>query len=67
MTAHPILDTAPAGDRVGVAARHLYEADAALHVAIQSGVGAWIAVAYDRLHEAVLEHDAALAEGARAA
>lgn len=58
------LDNAPAEDRVSVAALHLYEADSALHIARQSGVGAWIAVAYDRLHEAVLEHDAALAERA---
>lgn len=59
------LDTAPAEDRVGVAALHLYEADFALHIARQSGVAAWITAAYDRLHEAVLEHDAALADKKR--
>ena len=39
-----------------VAARHLYEAEVALHIAHQSHVDAWIAAAADRLHDAVVEH-----------
>jgi hypothetical protein len=38
------------------AARHLYEAEVALHEAHQSHVDAWIAVAADRLHGVVVEH-----------
>lgn len=38
------------------AARHLYEAEVALHIAHQSHVDAWIAAAADRLHDAVVEH-----------
>jgi hypothetical protein len=55
------LDTTPAEDRLSGAALHLYEADFALHIARQSGIAAWVAAAYDRLHEAVLAYDAALA------
>jgi hypothetical protein len=46
--------------RVEVAARRMYDAEVALHVARQARVGAWIAAAYRRLHEAILEHTAAL-------
>ncbi len=38
------------------AARQLYEAEVALHIAHQSHVDAWIAAAADRLHDAVVEH-----------
>jgi hypothetical protein len=38
------------------AARHLYEAEVALHEAHQSHVDVWIAAAADRLHDAVVEH-----------
>jgi hypothetical protein len=52
---------------VRAAARHLFDAECALHVARQSQVDAWIAAASDRLHDAVLEHDQALsARGAGA-
>ncbi len=55
---------APAPDRlqaaVNDAARHLYDAEAALHIARQAGVGSWISAAYDRLHEAVVGHLAAV-------
>jgi hypothetical protein len=44
-----------------VAAGRLFDAECALHVARQSHVDAWIAAASDRLHDAVLEHDHALA------
>ena len=50
--------------RVGDAARHLYEAEFALHIARQSGIDAWIAAAYDRLHPAVVEYETALAASA---
>jgi hypothetical protein len=43
------------------AARHLYDAECALHAARQSRVDEWIAAAYDRLHEAVEAHRAATA------
>jgi hypothetical protein len=32
-----------------------------LHIARQSQVDRWIAAAYDRLHQALAEHDASLA------
>lgn len=48
--------------RVGDAARHLYEAEVALHIARQSGIDAWIAAAYDRLHPAVVEYETALGQ-----
>ena len=38
------------------AARHLYEAEVALHIAHQSHVDAWIIAAANRLHDAVVEH-----------
>jgi hypothetical protein len=43
------------------AARRLYDAEIALHIARQTGVTAWISAAYDRLHEAIVNHTAALA------
>jgi hypothetical protein len=56
----------PREDRVSEAARHLYEAEFALHIARQSGVDAWIMAAYDHLHPAVIEYEAALAASAEA-
>lgn len=41
---------------VATARRRLYDAETALHAARQSGVDAWVAAAYDRLHDAILEH-----------
>jgi len=46
---------------ISEAARRLYDAEIALHIARQTGVGAWIIAAYDRLHEAIVAHNAALA------
>ena len=51
----------PAEDRVTIAARGLYDAEVSLHAARQSGVDRWIAAAYDRLHEAVADHQLAVA------
>ncbi len=55
---------APAPDRrqaaVNDAASHLYDAEVALHIARQTGVGSWISAACDRLHEAVEDHTAAV-------
>ena len=45
---------------INEAARRLYDAEIALHIARQTGVGAWISAAYDRLHEAITDHTAAL-------
>ena len=42
--------------RRAVAAERLYRAEVALHAAFESGVDAWISAAYDRLHEALAEH-----------
>ena len=58
---HPSRDTT-GDDRVDTAACRLYDAEWALHVARQSQVDAWIAVAYQTLHSAVAEHLAAIAE-----
>jgi hypothetical protein len=38
------------------AARHLYDAEVALHIAHQTHVDAWITAAADRLHDALVEH-----------
>jgi hypothetical protein len=46
---------------ISAAARHLYEAETTLHTARQSGVGAWISAAYDRLSEAIADHTRAVA------
>ena len=65
MTVRTAAATAPAPDRlqaaVNDAAKHLYDAEAALHIARQAGVGSWISAAYDRLHEAVARYLAAVA------
>lgn len=52
---------------VQAAARRLYDAEIALHVAHQTAVDAWIAAAADGLHEAVLAHERAVALAAQAA
>jgi hypothetical protein len=53
---------APDGRQAAIsdAARRLYDAEVALHIARQTGVAAWISAAYDRLHEAITGHTAAL-------
>ena len=54
--------TGTAEDRIlSDAARALYEADYALHIARQSGVDSWVAAAYQHLHHAVGEYQVALA------
>jgi hypothetical protein len=47
-----------------VAARALYDAELALHVARQTRVDEWIRAAGDRLHTAVLRYEAATAGSA---
>ena len=47
---------------VGDAARHLHDAEIALHDARQSHCDQWVVAAADRLHEAVVEYLTALAE-----
>ena len=65
MTTETTVVTAAGQDRrraaISQAARHLYDAETALHTARQSGVGAWISAAYDRLSEAIAEHARAVA------
>jgi hypothetical protein len=50
-----------AEDRVQLTARRMYEAEVALHAARQAHVDQWVAAAYDRLHEAVIDHRLAVA------
>jgi hypothetical protein len=50
----------------GAAATHLYDTEVALHIARQSQVDAWISAAYDKLHQAILQHEAAQAAASRA-
>lgn len=40
------------------AAQRLYDAEIALHIAHQTGVDAWINAAADRLHQAIVTHQA---------
>jgi len=47
------MDLSPA-QHVCEAARHLYEAECALHIAHQTGIDCWITAASDRLHDAVV-------------
>lgn len=47
--------------RVTDCACHLYDAECAVHAARQSHVSAWIAAAEAKLHEALVEHLAAVA------
>jgi hypothetical protein len=49
-------------DRIVSAARHLYDAECALHVAHQTRVDAWVKAASDRLHDAVVSYLTAVAE-----
>jgi hypothetical protein len=45
-----------AGRTIEDAARRLYDAEVAFHAARATRVDSWIAVAADRLHEAVVAH-----------
>ena len=47
------------------AERRMYDVEIALHAAHQSHVGAWITAAADRLHEAIVEHTAAVRTAGR--
>lgn len=57
-----LLTLAPQSERLSAATVRLYDAEVALHIARQSSVDHWIAAAYDRLHLALAEHAAALAD-----
>ena len=46
---------------ISQAARHLYDAETALHTARQIGVGAWISATYSRLSKAIADHTRAVA------
>ena len=52
-------------ERVHAAEHSMYDAEIALHAAHQSHVGAWITAAADRLHEAIVEHTAAVRTAGR--
>jgi hypothetical protein len=62
MSSVPTTAAAPDGRQAAIseAARRLYDAEVALHIARQTGVAAWISAAYDRLHEAIAGHTAAV-------
>ena len=48
-------------EHLAATAVRVYDAEVALHIARQSKEDRWIAAAYDRLHQALAEHDVALA------
>ncbi|MCW2541473.1 MAG: hypothetical protein JWN95_3198 [Frankiales bacterium] len=60
----PTHDPRPAScqARIDLAARRMVDAEYALHAARQAHVDEWAAAAYDRLHEAIAAHTAALIE-----
>ena len=60
MTPQTSTSVAVADEREADAARRMYDAEVALHIARQTGVDAWISAAYDRLHEAIAAHTAAV-------
>ena len=62
------IDTTQASgtDRVAASAAHLYDAECAMRIARQSHIDAWITAAADKLHTAVAEHLAAVADDAKA-
>jgi hypothetical protein len=49
-------------ERIVSAASDLYDAECAVHVAHQTHVDAWVQVASDRLHDAVVSYLTAVAE-----
>ena len=63
----PKMTTRISEPDVEQAARHLYDAEVALHAAHQTAVDTWIAAASDALHRAVLAHMRAVARATRAA
>jgi len=50
---------------LGAAERHMYEAELALHDALQTHVDEWIKAAGDRLHDAIAEYLAVQHEAAQ--
>jgi hypothetical protein len=60
------MNTAIALD-VEAAARRMYDAECALHIAHQTGVDQWVKAAGDRLHDAIVAYRRALQALARAA
>ena len=55
-----VADFEGRAERVSAAERRLYEAEFALHIAHQTRVDAWICAASDRLHDALVNHLAAI-------
>jgi len=52
---------------IEAAARRMYDAEVALHIAHQTGVDQWVQAAADRLHEAIVAHRRVRHTSARAA
>ena len=46
----------------GIAAKMLYRAEIALSDATGTGIDEWVSATYERLHQAVLRYEAAVAE-----
>jgi hypothetical protein len=55
------------GQDIAAAARRMYDAEVALHIASQTGVDHWVQAASDRLHEAIVAYRCALLVPQRAA
>jgi len=55
-----VADFEGRAERLSAAERRLYEAEIALHIAHQTRVDKWIAAAADRLHDALVNHLAAV-------
>ena len=60
LTPRAPTSTSTTDEQEADAARRLYDAEVGLHIARQTGVDAWISAAYDRLHEAIAAHTAAV-------
>jgi hypothetical protein len=62
----PSYDQPPSYPRLivarDVAAQALYRAELALHDAQGTGIAEWVSAANDRLHQAVVRYEAAMAE-----
>jgi hypothetical protein len=42
--------------KLELAAKRLYDAEIALHIARQTGIDMWVKAAADRMHEAIIAH-----------
>ncbi|PZS29519.1 MAG: hypothetical protein DLM61_12735 [Pseudonocardiales bacterium] len=61
VTTNTPTTTSTTDEQIRAAACHMYDAECALHIAHQSHVDSWIMAASLKLHEAITEHLAAIA------